>query len=211
MKKNFFTLLELLVVVAIIGILSSLLLPSLSNAREKAKAAVCLNQLKQINTALVTYTLENKLPGPLWLGARSRYNKWTGNLSMALAEYCGLEKPDTTLRPNELFECPSYTGSISGADSMTAIQFQTFGKNDSNKRYFGYPGTSAPLAMTAVEDPVNETMLSEIDKVLWNQIGFSWSDDVSQNPRHGFKAGSGLRNQIYFDGHAVSTTKQPND
>ncbi|WDE99338.1 type II secretion system protein [Lentisphaera profundi] len=58
LKKNF-TLIELLVVVAIIGILASLLLPSLSKARAKAKQAVCLSQLKQLNFALYNYTDDN--------------------------------------------------------------------------------------------------------------------------------------------------------
>ena len=50
-----FSLIELLVVVAIIGILSSLLLPSLGKAREKAKVAVCTNHLKQIAVANALY------------------------------------------------------------------------------------------------------------------------------------------------------------
>jgi len=43
-----FTLIELLVVVAIIAILAAILLPALSKAREKARQAVCMNNLKQI-------------------------------------------------------------------------------------------------------------------------------------------------------------------
>lgn len=54
-----FTLIELLVVVAIIGILASLLMPSLGRAREKAKTAVCVSNVSQINKALQLYTADD--------------------------------------------------------------------------------------------------------------------------------------------------------
>ena len=55
MKKGF-TLIELLVVIAIIAILAAILFPVFAQAREKARAASCLSNLKQIGTALQLYT-----------------------------------------------------------------------------------------------------------------------------------------------------------
>lgn len=58
MKK--FTLIELLVVISIIGILTSMLLPSLKRARSLAKQSVCASNLKQQGVAVSLYALSNK-------------------------------------------------------------------------------------------------------------------------------------------------------
>jgi prepilin-type N-terminal cleavage/methylation domain-containing protein/prepilin-type processing-associated H-X9-DG protein len=73
---NAFTLLELIVVVAIIGLLVSLFLPAVQSSREASRRQVCQSNLKQIALALLSYeTIHEELP----VGARSQFN--TGQAS----------------------------------------------------------------------------------------------------------------------------------
>ena len=58
MKRNF-TLIELLVVIAIIAILAAMLMPALQQAREKARAANCINNLKEIARTEHSYCDQN--------------------------------------------------------------------------------------------------------------------------------------------------------
>ncbi len=69
-----FTLIELLVVVAIIALLIGLLLPSLANARDQAKATMCAGQIKELTRATVMWLTErqqDRIKGNLGWGARA--------------------------------------------------------------------------------------------------------------------------------------------
>jgi prepilin-type N-terminal cleavage/methylation domain-containing protein len=106
-RSNAFTLLELLVVIAVISILAALLLPALSRSKEEGRRTFCMNNLKEVNTAIRLYAddwadflpvLPNPNPYPNGVGAFYK---------QLVKGYLGLTGPAS---PTEkVFICPSDT------------------------------------------------------------------------------------------------------
>ena len=95
--KRAFTLIELLIVIAIISILSAILFPVFGKARSSARRTGCLSNVKQIGTAIGMYTSDYDGAFPntgdpyLWVGKRFRWPimPYLGVAKMSVAEASG--------------------------------------------------------------------------------------------------------------------------
>lgn len=121
MKKQAFTLVELLVVVSIIVLIVALLLPTLSKARAAARLAICASNLRQINVAHSSYALASRSWYPYGNGSPPIRDK-DGNYKFMLptgidpeatpqlADYIANNSMDPKF--NELLRCPQQEANL---------------------------------------------------------------------------------------------------
>jgi prepilin-type N-terminal cleavage/methylation domain-containing protein len=105
--RRAFTLLELLVLIAIIGILAALLLPAISAAKAKARQTVCLNNLHQINVGIHMYLDDQANGSPGNTNAtQSPFVNFTGYRGL-INTYVGINAASSP--QDKVFACPADT------------------------------------------------------------------------------------------------------
>jgi prepilin-type N-terminal cleavage/methylation domain-containing protein/prepilin-type processing-associated H-X9-DG protein len=106
--RRAFTLIELLTVIAIIGILAAIIIPTVGRVRESARGSQCVSNFRQINLALKVYAEDNK--GYLPASARDKLPSETGtgttvNWQKELGRYLPQRGSSATAGEHPIFVC----------------------------------------------------------------------------------------------------------
>ncbi len=231
MKRACFTLIELLIVIAIIAILAAMLLPALSKAREQGKKAACQSNLKQLSTILMGYANDARDWGPsgtAWAqgqayGARELYS------------YFGLKNGQASTDSNRLkvLICPGLSGTlVSGGSTYNAGRWSSnsfifssypiaFGTGDNNTAgyIYGFPNYYAQYVRVPCPSLrfLNRQIIyaGATKAVIESPSKQPMSGDLS-NPYGNNVVGYGSvtsvmphrdggSNTLFFDSHVVST------
>ena len=224
-----FTLIELLIVIAIIAILAALLLPALTRAKIKAHQAGCTSNMRQTHLALQMWVDDNTE----WLppGQGSVFGLWDGQyavysttydeaLPYYLSSYLGYHAPDSTVRVAKVFVCPGFEH-YNFNDPMTTplavrqMYVRTMASYNNLKEPpgevgfpFGYPSPQAPphkLNEVQAQRPLSQVwILVDADQVAVTSTSNTWRDQLPAKPVHG-----SVRNYVYFDGHVATSKVNP--
>lgn len=192
----------MLVVIALIAVLASLLFPALSRARNKARRASCLNNLRQINLAMRQYWDDHDdFPPGVTNSATARWGYWTGYKTF-IRSYLGLT--GTSSPQDKLFACPAdrfyHRGGATNAVMVSESAHQQAEFNFAS--YWSNAGaltsaTNAPglkgVRISTVREPTRTILVAEMPAFF----PYSWHE-----PRPHALTFNDAKNVVSFvDGH----------
>jgi prepilin-type processing-associated H-X9-DG protein/prepilin-type N-terminal cleavage/methylation domain-containing protein len=217
-KNSAFTLTELLVVIAVIGILAAFLLAAISHAKGRSQRIQCANNLHQMGIALHVFLADNRGYPPVYANKNDGYpdhdRSWFAQLEQV---GFGISQPPTNYFEKGIWLCPSAQWTINVLGDPPCCYGYNCGNVDPNDLdYTNWPGLGglysrvshtfipipesdviAPSDMMAIGDSFDGTII--LSRVA-----------VAENAKYGniLTRHQGNANVVFCDGHVESPTLQ---
>ena len=213
-RTRAFTLVELLVVVTIIGVLAGLLLPALRGAQDRAKAAVCMSNLRQLTTATFLYTNDNDeyFPPSSWDIYTANCHRWHGVRNNQQEPFDFRHSPlYPYLKGDKIKACPIFAEYLKGFEAGCG----GYGYNDSyvgSGRGDAQDRSSCPARRGMIADATNTILFADaailqgsrvIEYSFVTEPLFEAWGGVQSTPSLHFRH-HGRANVAWCDGHVSS-------
>ena len=196
-----FTLVELLTVIAIIGVLAAIMIPVVGSVRERAKAANCATNLRQTGVAIQTYISDNKgyLPPVGHLGIAPYFNADTRNFQYALLPYLSVAKSGSWstsslagMSYSPTLDCPGFKGTA-GKSCFSIRETVTTADGEPLIPWGRIYQVGSQFLLT--RKPTKHSLVPPNAEAIIDRIPTPADAHVNQ-PNH-----SGFQNALYFDWH----------
>ena len=206
-RRSGFTLVELLVVIGIIALLLSILLPSLSRAREQAKMVQCLSNLRQLGLAMTMYADSNKgrFPAPAVGALPDDWIYWQS----------GRDINDSVILPYlggkfnwDFFRCPADNPDTHPAGAYSG----SYTVNELICNWFNRQAGKPVILITQIRHPAQKILIIDessqtIDDACWAPQNYSGDGHNLLSNRHDKKSeastdpNAGRGTVSFADGH----------